>query len=77
MPYETNVSAKRPSAAVGWLVRSSIVAPHAICHTDECMRMLGEGAFRAAIELANGRKPKHIVNREALSHANWTGRFHA
>ena len=54
-----------------------IVAPHAICHTDECMRMLGEGAFRAAIELANGRRPKHIVNREALSHATWTGRFHA
>lgn len=54
-----------------------IVAPHAICHTDECMRMLGEGAFRAALDLAAGRKPKHIVNREALAHANWTGRFHA
>lgn len=54
-----------------------IVAPHAICHTDECMRMLGEGAFQAAIDLAHGRKPKHIVNTEALRHAAWAGRFHA
>lgn len=54
-----------------------IVAPHAICHTDECMRMLGEGAFRAAVELAHGRRPKTIVNAEALAHARWAGRFHA
>ncbi|MFO1318560.1 MAG: NAD(P)-dependent oxidoreductase [Burkholderiales bacterium] len=54
-----------------------IVAPHAICHTDECMRMLGEGAFRAAIDLAHGRKPKHIVNTEAVRHASWAGKFHA
>lgn len=54
-----------------------IVAPHAICHTDECMRMLGEGAFRAAVELANGRKPKTIVNTEALANARWAGKFHA
>lgn len=54
-----------------------IVAPHAICHTDECMRMLGEGAFRAAIDLAHGRKPKHIVNTEAVKHASLAGKFHA
>jgi len=54
-----------------------IVAPHAICHTDECMRMLGEGAFRAAVGLAHGRKPATIVNPEALQHAAWSGKFHA
>jgi len=54
-----------------------ILAPHAICHTDECMRMLGEGAFRAAVALAEGRKPKHIVNGEALGHPAWVGKFHA
>ena len=54
-----------------------MLAPHAICHTDECMRMLGEGAFRSALDLAHGRKPKHIVNTEALRQPEWTGKFHA
>ncbi|MBL8534501.1 MAG: dehydrogenase [Betaproteobacteria bacterium] len=54
-----------------------IVAPHAICHTDECMRMLGEGAFRAAVDLAHGRKPRTVVNPEALRHAPLAGKFHA
>ncbi|MBI1396489.1 MAG: dehydrogenase [Betaproteobacteria bacterium] len=54
-----------------------IVAPHAICHTDECMRMLGEGAFQAAVDLARGRKPRTIVNAEVLSQAAWAGRLHA
>jgi phosphoglycerate dehydrogenase-like enzyme len=54
-----------------------IVAPHAICHTDECMRMLGEGAFRSAVTLAEGRKPAHIVNPQALVHPGWAGVFHA
>lgn len=54
-----------------------IVAPHAICHTDECMRMLGEGAFRAAVDLARGRRPRTIVNTEVLSQPAWAGRFHA
>jgi hypothetical protein len=52
------------------------VAPHAVCHTDECMRLLGESAFASAVELANGRRPRHIVNPEALSHAAWGGKWH-
>jgi phosphoglycerate dehydrogenase-like enzyme len=53
-----------------------IVAPHAVCHTDECMRLLGESAFTSAVELANGRRPRHIVNTEALSHPSWGGKWH-
>jgi D-3-phosphoglycerate dehydrogenase len=53
-----------------------IVAPHAVCHTDECMRLLGESAFASAVELANGRRPRHIVNPEALSHPAWGGKWH-
>jgi len=54
-----------------------ILAPHAICHTDECMSLLGQGAFRAAVDLAHGRKPHLIVNTEVLKHPAWRGKFHA
>jgi D-3-phosphoglycerate dehydrogenase len=53
-----------------------IVAPHAVCHTDECMRLLGESAFTSAVELANGRRPNYIVNQEALAHRSWGGKWH-
>jgi phosphoglycerate dehydrogenase-like enzyme len=52
-----------------------IVAPHAICHTDECMSLLGKSAFRAAVDVAHGRKPHLIVNSEALKHPAWMGKF--
>ncbi|MSQ59955.1 MAG: hydroxyacid dehydrogenase [Betaproteobacteria bacterium] len=54
-----------------------IVAPHAVCHTDECMRLLGEYAFKAVVELANGRRPNHIVNMESLKHPSWGTQWHA
>ena len=54
-----------------------IVAPHAICHTDECMSLLGQSAFKAAVDLAHGRKPHLIVDTEALRHPDWVGKFHA
>ena len=54
-----------------------ILAPHAICHTDECMSLLGKSAFRAAVDVAHGRKPHLIVNTEALKHPAWVGKFHA
>jgi D-3-phosphoglycerate dehydrogenase len=54
-----------------------LVAPHAVCHTDECMRLLGESAFASCVALAQGRRPKHIVNPQALSHASWGGKWHA
>ena len=54
-----------------------ILAPHAICHTDECMSLLGMSAFKAAVDLAQGRKPHLIVNTEVLKHPAWVGKFHA
>ena len=53
-----------------------IVAPHAVCHTDECMRLLGESAFTSAVDLAHGRRPQHVVNAAALGHAAWGGKWH-
>jgi len=52
-----------------------ILAPHAICHTDECMRILGERAFQAAVDLCHGRKPGHLVNPEVLKHKAWAGKW--
>lgn len=54
-----------------------ILAPHAICHTDECMSLLGKSAFKAAVDLAHGRKPHLLVNTEALQRPEWQGKFHA
>ncbi|MEP7300466.1 MAG: NAD(P)-dependent oxidoreductase [Caldimonas sp.] len=45
---------------------NTIVTPHGICFTDECMRRLAESAFRAALDVAAGRTPPYIVNPQAL-----------
>ena len=44
-----------------------VVTPHGICFTDECMRRLAESAFRAALDVAAGRTPPYVVNRQALA----------
>jgi phosphoglycerate dehydrogenase-like enzyme len=44
-----------------------IVTPHGICFTDECMRRLAESAFKAALDVANGRTPPYIVNPQAIA----------
>ncbi len=45
-----------------------IVAPHAICWTDECFQGIGESACRGIVDVANGHVPRYVVNREALDH---------
>jgi D-3-phosphoglycerate dehydrogenase len=52
-----------------------IVAPHALGWTDECFAGNGAGACEAVIDLANGRVPRHVVNREVLSHPWLTPRL--
>ncbi len=48
-----------------------LVAPHAICHTDQCMAALGELAFRAAVDMAHRRQPRTLVNPQALERLDW------
>ena len=45
-----------------------IVAPHAICWTDECFLGVGRSACQSIVDVASGRRPRHIVNPEALNH---------
>ena len=43
-----------------------IVAPHAICWTDECFLGIGRSACESILDVAAGRVPRHVVNREVL-----------
>jgi D-3-phosphoglycerate dehydrogenase len=43
-----------------------ILAPHAICWTDECFLGNGRSACEAILDVAGGRVPRHVVNREVL-----------
>ncbi len=44
-----------------------IVTPHAICWTDECFAAIGHSACQSLIDVAAGRTPEHVVNREVLT----------
>jgi len=43
-----------------------IVAPHAICWTDECFLGNGRSACESILDVAAGRTPRYVVNREVL-----------
>lgn len=43
-----------------------LLAPHAICWTDELFSGIGRDACRSILEVAAGRAPRHVVNRDAL-----------
>jgi phosphoglycerate dehydrogenase-like enzyme len=44
-----------------------ILSPHAICWTDECFAGIGRSACQSLIDMASGRPPTHVVNREVLT----------
>ena len=46
-----------------------ILAPHAICWTDELFLGNGRQACRSILDVAAGRVPEHVVNREVLDRA--------
>ena len=43
-----------------------IVTPHAVCWTDEMFLGTGRNACQSLLDVADGRCPKHLVNREVL-----------
>ncbi|MDA1274441.1 MAG: hydroxyacid dehydrogenase [Verrucomicrobia bacterium] len=44
-----------------------ILSPHALCWTDECFAGIGRSACQSILDLASGKIPGNIVNREAVS----------
>lgn len=52
-----------------------LLAPHALCWTDECFRSNGRSACTSILDVAAGRTPQYIVNRAALEHPRWRGRL--
>jgi D-3-phosphoglycerate dehydrogenase len=43
-----------------------IVAPHALCWTDQCFAGNGAADVRAVLDVQHGRVPRGVVNREVL-----------
>jgi len=45
-----------------------ILTPHAMGMTDQCFQGIGRSAFASVLEIATGRVPANIVNREVADH---------
>jgi D-3-phosphoglycerate dehydrogenase len=44
-----------------------IVTPHALCWTDEWIRLTGQSALGGILDVAAGREPPNVVNRDVLT----------
>ena len=54
-----------------------VVAPHALCWTDECFAGNGAADVRAVLEVMHGRVPVGIVNKDVVNQAAWRGKLTA
>lgn len=54
-----------------------ILAPHALCWTDQCFAGNGAADVRAVLEVQHGREPRGVVNREVLATDRWKERLAA
>ncbi len=52
-----------------------ILAPHALCWTDQCFAGNGAADVKAVLDVQHGREPRGVVNREVLSSDVWTKRL--
>lgn len=52
-----------------------ILAPHALCWTDQCFAGNGAADVRAVLDFMHGREPRGIVNRAVLDSAGWRDRM--
>ena len=48
-----------------------ILAPHALCWTDQCFAGNGAADMRAVLEVQHGRVPRGVVNRAVLETEAW------
>jgi len=52
-----------------------ILAPHALCWTDQCFAGNGAADVKAVLEVQHGREPRGIVNRDVVKHPDWQRRL--
>lgn len=52
-----------------------ILAPHALCWTDQCFAGNGAADVKAVLEVQHGREPRGVVNRAVLSSERWKQRL--
>jgi D-3-phosphoglycerate dehydrogenase len=52
-----------------------ILAPHALCWTDQCFAGNGAADVKAVLEVQHGREPRGVVNRDVLSSDTWKRRL--
>ncbi len=48
-----------------------ILAPHALCWTDQCFAGIGASAARSVLDVAEGRVPGGLVNKAVLAAPRW------
>ncbi|KAB2876132.1 MAG: dehydrogenase [Bauldia sp.] len=48
-----------------------ILAPHALCWTDQCFAGNGAADVKAVLEVQHGREPRGVVNRAVLASETW------
>ena len=48
-----------------------ILAPHALCWTDECFAGIGASAIRSVLDVAEGRVPGGLLNGAVLANPRW------
>jgi D-3-phosphoglycerate dehydrogenase len=54
-----------------------VLAPHALCWTDECFAGTGAADVRAVLEAMHGRVPAGIVNKDVVNQTVWRGKLAA
>ena len=64
-----DVTENEPIAADSPLIGmdNTIITPHALCWTDECFEDIAATALQSIVDVAQGRRPKHVVNLDAAA----------
>ena len=52
-----------------------ILAPHALCWTDQCFTGNGAADVRAVLDVQHGREPRLVVNKAVLATERWQKRM--
>jgi phosphoglycerate dehydrogenase-like enzyme len=52
-----------------------ILAPHALCWTDQCFAGNGAADVKAVLDVQHGREPRVVINRAVLATEGWKRRM--